>query len=64
MINMDMVAGIGTGFTAGLLTAYWLMVRPLLHGMVRLRYDGFRPELPPARPKTVPLPAEKLPRED
>ena len=57
------LAGFGLGFGTAAYLWYIIAVKPLANGYVRLRYDGFRAEAPPQRPKTVPLPP-RMPRED
>lgn len=62
MIDMGLavLAGVGIGW----ILCHFFVVRSLLGGYARLRYDGFRPEAPPQRPKMVPQPPIDYPRED
>ncbi len=51
---MIILYAVGLGFGIGILTQYLVGTHPLTKAIIRLRYDGFRPELPPPRPKTIP----------
>lgn len=58
---MDYLAlGIGTGLLLGVVLMFVTSVLPLTRMIARMRYDGFRPDLPSARPKTVPPPPESI----
>lgn len=59
---MYFVAGLGLGLALGTVVMYVLAVRPLVNAFTRMRYDGFKPDVLPPRPKLVP--SLKLPRED
>lgn len=56
VIAFAMIAGLGFGFGVGILGNFIISTRPLINDIRRLRYDGFRPEPVPPRPKTVPPP--------
>jgi len=54
---LELAGAFSLGLVAGHLLNYLLTTRPLVNDIRRLRYDGFRPDMPtPPRPKTVPLP--------
>lgn len=50
------------GLAVGIIGLYVLAVRDLTKAFTRMRYDGFRPDMPP--PKRKLLPPLELPRED
>lgn len=46
--------GAGLGFLMGAVFVYMTSTLPVVRMIARMRYDGFRPEAPPVKPKTVP----------